>query len=97
MADQQSADLVVVGAGTIGGWASTFAAEAGLRRVVVVERGVAGEGASSRAAGIVRAQGGTPATVALEHAPAPPSASTRTETMAALCMRLHGSAAQGGV
>jgi sarcosine oxidase subunit beta len=65
MADQQSADLVVVGAGTIGGWASTFAAEAGLRRVVVVERGVAGEGASSRAAGIVRAQGGTPATVAL--------------------------------
>ena len=65
MADRQSADLVVVGAGTIGGWASTFAAEAGLRRVVVVERGVAGEGASSRAAGIVRAQGGTPATVAL--------------------------------
>ena len=65
MADQQSADLVVVGAGTIGGWASTFAAEAGLRRVVVVERGVAGEGASSRAAGIVRAQGGTPTTVAL--------------------------------
>jgi sarcosine oxidase, subunit beta len=65
MADQQSADLVVVGAGTIGGWASTFAAEAGLRRVVVLERGVAGEGASSRAAGIVRAQGGTPATVAL--------------------------------
>src|SRR5450755_2609485 len=65
MAVQESADLVVVGAGTIGGWASTFAAEAGLRRVVVLERGVAGEGASSRAAGIVRAQGGTPATVAL--------------------------------
>jgi sarcosine oxidase subunit beta len=32
---------------------------------VVVERGLAGMGASSRAAGIVRAQGGTPATVAL--------------------------------
>jgi sarcosine oxidase subunit beta len=59
------ADLVVVGAGTIGGWASVFARVAGLRRVVVVERGLAGMGASSRAAGIVRAQGGTPATVAL--------------------------------
>ena len=59
------ADLVVVGAGTIGGWASVFAAEAGVGRVVVVERGLAGMGASSRAAGIVRAQGGTPATVAL--------------------------------
>jgi sarcosine oxidase subunit beta len=56
---------VVVGAGTIGGWASVFAREAGLGRVVVVERGLAGMGASSRAAGIVRAQGGTPATVAL--------------------------------
>ena len=40
-------------------------AEAGVGRVVVVERGLAGMGASSRAAGIVRAQGGTPATVAL--------------------------------
>jgi sarcosine oxidase subunit beta len=59
------ADLVVVGAGTIGGWASTFAALDGARRVVVLERGLAGQGASSRAAGIVRAQGGTPTTVAL--------------------------------
>jgi len=65
MAHRQSADLVVVGAGTIGGWAATFAAEAGLKRVVVLERGLVGGGASSRAAGIVRAQGGTPATVAL--------------------------------
>ena len=61
----ERADLVVVGAGTIGGWASVFAAAEGLGRVVVVERGLAGMGASSRAAGIVRAQGGTPATVAL--------------------------------
>ena len=38
---------------------------AGVGRVVVVERGLVGMGASSRAAGIVRAQGGTPATVAL--------------------------------
>ncbi len=59
------ADLVVVGAGTVGGWASVFAKADGLGRVVVLERGVAGGGASSRAAGIVRAQGGTPATVAL--------------------------------
>lgn len=63
MADR--ADLVIVGAGTIGGWASVFAAADGVGRVVVVEQGLAGMGASSRAAGIVRAQGGTPATVAL--------------------------------
>jgi sarcosine oxidase subunit beta len=59
------ADLVVVGAGTVGGWASVFAKAGGLGRVVVLERGIAGGGASSRAAGIVRAQGGTPATIAL--------------------------------
>jgi sarcosine oxidase subunit beta len=59
------ADLVIVGAGTVGGWASYFAKTDGLERVVVLERGLAGQGASSRAAGIVRAQGGTPATVAL--------------------------------
>jgi sarcosine oxidase subunit beta len=61
----ERADLVVVGAGTVGGWASVFAAADGVGRVVVLERGLAGMGASSRAAGIVRAQGGTPATVAL--------------------------------
>ncbi len=59
------ADLVVVGAGTVGGWASVFARASGVGRVVVVERGLVGMGASSRAAGIVRAQGGTPTTVAL--------------------------------
>ena len=59
------ADLVVVGAGTVGGWASYFARRDGVGRVVVLEQGLAGQGASSRAAGIVRAQGGTPATVAL--------------------------------
>jgi sarcosine oxidase subunit beta len=59
------ADLVVIGGGTVGGWASVFARAAGAGRVVVVERGQVGGGASSRAAGIVRAQGGTPATVAL--------------------------------
>ncbi|HET7472395.1 MAG TPA: FAD-binding oxidoreductase [Candidatus Limnocylindrales bacterium] len=65
MGDSDRADLVVVGAGTIGGWASVFAKRAGLDRVVVLERDLAGQGASSRAAGIVRAQGGTPTTVAL--------------------------------
>ena len=65
MAGRERADLVVVGAGTIGGWAATFAREDGVGRVVVLERDIAGGGASSRAAGIVRAQGGTPATVAL--------------------------------
>ena len=59
------ADLVVVGAGAIGGWASWFARENGAERVVVLERHLAGGGASSRAAGIVRAQGGIPQTVAL--------------------------------
>src|ERR1700716_4093059 len=59
------ADLVVVGAGTVGGWASYFARTSGAERVVVLERGRAGDGASSRAAGMVRAQGGTPTTVAL--------------------------------
>jgi len=59
------ADLVVVGAGTIGAWASVFAAAEGIGRVVVLERDRAGMGASSRAAGIVRAQGGTPAAVGL--------------------------------
>jgi sarcosine oxidase subunit beta len=59
------ANLVVVGAGAIGGWTSVFARAEGIGRVVVLERDLAGMGASSRAAGIVRAQGGTPATVAL--------------------------------
>jgi len=61
----ERADLVVVGAGTIGGWASWFARTDGAARVIVLDKGLAGMGASSRAAGIVRAQGGTPATVAL--------------------------------
>ena len=62
---RRTADLVIVGAGTIGGWASVFATELGAERVVVIDRDVAGAGASSRAAGMVRAQGGTPDTVRL--------------------------------
>lgn len=60
-----TADLVIVGAGMVGGWASVFAREAGAERVIVLEQGLTGKGASSRSAGVVRAQGGTPETVAL--------------------------------
>lgn len=65
MPKPEAVDLVIVGAGTIGGWASVFAREAGAERVIVLERDLAGQGASSRAAGVVRAQAGTPATVEL--------------------------------
>src|SRR3954463_9216199 len=61
----ERADVVVVGAGTIGGGGSVFAREGGAKRVIVLEREIAGSGASSRAAGMVRAQGGTPDTVRL--------------------------------
>ena len=65
MARGEAADLVVVGAGTVGGWASVFAREAGVGRVIVIDRDLVGQGASSRAAGMVRAQGGAPDTVRL--------------------------------
>ena len=56
---------MIVGAGTVGGWASYFARRSGAERVIVLDRGRAGDGASRRAAGVVRAQGGTPGTVRL--------------------------------
>ncbi|MFL6098897.1 MAG: NAD(P)/FAD-dependent oxidoreductase [Actinomycetales bacterium] len=59
------ADAVVVGGGTVGAWAAYFLKRAGLERVVLVEAGTLGQGASSRAAGMVRAQGGTPTAVRL--------------------------------
>jgi sarcosine oxidase subunit beta len=65
MARRRSADLVIVGGGTIGGWASVFARELGAERVTVIERDLVGQGASSRAGGVVRQQGGTPDTVRL--------------------------------
>src|SRR4051812_31229932 len=55
----RTADAVVVGGGTDGGWCACFLRELGLRDVVVVEAATLGSGASSRAAGMVRAQGGT--------------------------------------
>jgi len=55
----KTADAVVVGGGTVGAWCAYFLRKAGLGRVVLVEKGVLGQGASSRAAGVVRVQGGT--------------------------------------
>jgi len=60
-----SADAVVVGGGTVGGWCAYFLCEAGVRNVVLLEQSTVGSGASSRAAGIVRCQGGTPVAVRL--------------------------------
>jgi sarcosine oxidase, subunit beta len=60
-----TADAVVVGGGTIGAWCAYFLRTAGLERVVLIEKGVLGQGASSRAAGVVRMQGGTPEAVRL--------------------------------
>ena len=59
MRGAEVADAVVVGGGTVGGWCAWFLRRAGLARVVLVERAQLGRGASSRAAGMVRAQGGT--------------------------------------
>jgi sarcosine oxidase subunit beta len=60
----ERADVVVVGGGTVGAWTACFLAEAG-RSVVLVEADTLGSGASSRAAGMVRAQGGTEAAIRL--------------------------------
>jgi sarcosine oxidase subunit beta len=60
-----TADAVVVGGGTIGAWCAYFLRKAGLERVVLIEKGMLGQGASSRAAGVVRLQGGTPEAVRL--------------------------------
>lgn len=60
----EQADVVVVGGGTVGAWTACFIAEAG-RSVVLVEADTLGSGASSRAAGMVRAQGGTEAAIRL--------------------------------
>jgi sarcosine oxidase subunit beta len=61
----RTADAVVVGGGTIGAWCAWFLREAGLADVVLVEQRTLGAGASPRAAGMVRAQGGTEAAVRL--------------------------------
>src|SRR4051812_17439511 len=60
-----TADVVVVGGGTIGAWTAWFLRRSGIGEVVLLERDTLGQGASSRAAGMVRAQGGTEAAVRL--------------------------------
>jgi sarcosine oxidase subunit beta len=54
-----TADAVVVGGGTIGAWCAYFLRTSGVDRVILLEKDRLGQGASSRAAGIVRTQGGT--------------------------------------
>jgi sarcosine oxidase, subunit beta len=61
----EPADAIVVGGGTVGAWCAYFLRRSGLERVVVIEKRTLGQGASSRAAGIVRTQGGTPWAVKL--------------------------------
>src|SRR3981189_2062425 len=61
----KTADAVVVGGGTVGGGGAYFLRRGGLRPVVLIEKGVLGQGSSSRAAGVVRVQGGTPEAVRL--------------------------------
>lgn len=64
-ASTDRADVVVVGGGTVGGWCAAFLAMSGAGRVILIERSLLGRGASSRAAGMVRAQGGTQIAVTL--------------------------------
>lgn len=59
------ADVVVVGGGTVGAWTAVLLAESGVGSVVLLESATLGDGASSRAAGMVRAQGGTETAIRL--------------------------------
>src|ERR1700744_3031946 len=61
----RTADAGGVGGGTVGAWCAYFLRRAGRGRGGLVEKGALGSGASSRAAGVVRMQGGTPEAVAL--------------------------------
>lgn len=60
-----SADVVVVGGGTVGAWTAVQLAERGAGRVVLLDAQTLGDGASSRASGMVRAQGGTETAIRL--------------------------------
>jgi sarcosine oxidase, subunit beta len=65
MTSVRSADVVVVGGGTVGAWTAVQLAERGVPHVVLLEARTLGDGASSRAAGMVRAQGGTETAIRL--------------------------------
>src|SRR5580693_4713755 len=57
--DATTADAVVVGGGTVGAWCAYFLRRSGLDQVILLEKRTLGQGASGRAAGVVRTQGGT--------------------------------------
>ena len=61
MTSSRGIDVVVIGGGTVGAWTAVQLAERGAGHVVLLEAQTLGDGASSRAAGMVRAQGGTEA------------------------------------
>ena len=65
MTSIRSADVVVVGGGTVGAWTAVLLAESGVPNIVLIEARTLGDGASSRAAGMVRAQGGTETAIRL--------------------------------
>jgi glycine/D-amino acid oxidase-like deaminating enzyme len=65
MTSSRSAEVVVVGGGTVGAWTAVLLAERGVANVVLIEARTLGDGASSRAAGMVRAQGGTETAIRL--------------------------------
>jgi sarcosine oxidase subunit beta len=65
MTSSAHADVVVVGGGTVGAWTAVLLAESGVENVVLIEAATLGDGASSRAAGMVRAQGGTETAIRL--------------------------------
>ena len=65
MTSSRNADVVVVGGGTVGAWTAVLLAESGTANVVLIEARTLGDGASSRAAGMVRAQGGTETAIRL--------------------------------
>lgn len=65
MTSFRSAEVVVVGGGTVGAWTAVLLAESGVSNVVLIEARTLGDGASSRAAGMVRAQGGTETAIRL--------------------------------
>jgi sarcosine oxidase subunit beta len=60
-------DVLIVGAGNLGMWTAYGLAQRGVRRIAVCERQWAGFGATTRSAGIVRAQGGSETAIKLGH------------------------------
>lgn len=65
MGMSHTADAIIIGGGTVGCWTAYFLAQMKFGRVIVLDRDDLGSGASSRAAGAVRQQGGLPVTVKL--------------------------------